>query len=53
MTQHDDHPADKTFDPEMTEGDEANVPEGTRDQAADEEEVDVSREIPTDPQRPT
>jgi hypothetical protein len=53
MTQQDSNPQEKTFDPEMTEGDEANVPEGTRDQAAEEEEVNVSKEIPTDPERPT
>jgi hypothetical protein len=48
---------DETFDPEMTEGDEANAPQGTRAETGELETEDRMAEadggIPADPERPT
>lgn len=48
---------DEHFDPEMTEGDEANAPQGTRAETGDMETEDrmapPDNGIPSDPQRPT
>ena len=59
MNERSDHPEEKTFDPEMTEGDEANAPEGTPAETGEDEnredlkELAGDRGIPPDPQRPT
>ena len=55
MTDQRKDPQDLGYDPEMTEGDEANVPEGTREQIGEDEEA-MARQgdgIPRDPERPT
>ena len=56
MNERETRPEEKTIDPEKTEGDEANAPEGTpAETGEDENQEDLAREdgIPEDPQRPT
>jgi len=59
MHDRETRPEEKTFDPEMTEGDEANAPEGTpAETGRDENDEELGKlaedhGIPRDPQRPT